>query len=88
MVYVFQVQIMARLLIASITNVRPHGRTTMEETMFGIDKIGPSPKGGRPRKVIGQKPPLKLKEVWAIRMRLQGEPSSCNRTPGVRFSSR
>jgi integrase len=38
--------------------------------MFGIGKSRPSPKRGR-RKVIGQKPPLKLKEVWAIRMRLQ-----------------
>jgi len=39
--------------------------------MFGIGKFGPSPKSGRPRKVIGQKPPLKLKDVWAVRMRLQ-----------------
>ena len=39
--------------------------------MFGIGKFRPSPKSDRSRKVIGQKPPLKLKEVWAIRMRLQ-----------------
>ena len=41
--------------------------------MFGIS---PRRKPGghrRPRKLIGQKPPLKLKEVWAIRMRLQLE---------------
>ena len=25
----------------------------------------------RPRKLVGQKPPLKLKEIWAIRVRLQ-----------------
>ena len=24
-----------------------------------------------PRKLVGQKPPLKLKEIWAIRVRLQ-----------------
>jgi len=39
--------------------------------MFGITKFKPSPKRRRSRKVVGQKPPLKLKEVWAIRMRLQ-----------------
>jgi integrase len=39
--------------------------------MFGIRKSRPSPKTGQARKVIGQKPPLKLKDVWAIRMRLQ-----------------
>ena len=41
--------------------------------MFGIS---PRRKPGhyeRPRKLIGQKPPLKLKKVWAIRMRLQLE---------------
>jgi integrase len=40
--------------------------------MFGIS---PRKKPGRerPRKLIGQKPPLKLKDVWAIRMRLQIE---------------
>ncbi len=39
--------------------------------MFRIGKLRPSPKRNLRRKVIGQKPPLKLKEVWAIRMRLQ-----------------
>jgi integrase len=43
----------------------------MEETMFGIGKLRSSPRKQGPRKVVGQKPPLKLKEVWAIRMRLQ-----------------
>jgi integrase len=39
--------------------------------MFSIGIRGASPRKQGPRKAIGQKPPLKLKEVWAIRMRLQ-----------------
>lgn len=39
--------------------------------MFGIGGFRRSPGRGEPRKIVGQKPPLKLKDVWAIRMRLQ-----------------
>jgi len=41
--------------------------------MFGISPRKKPERRERPRKLIGQKPPLKLKEVWAIRMRLQIE---------------
>jgi integrase len=41
--------------------------------MFGISPRRKPAGCQRPRKLIGQKPPLKLKEVWAIRMCLQLE---------------
>jgi hypothetical protein len=39
--------------------------------MFNIDRVRQRPRGNRPRKLLGQKPPLKLREVCAIRVRLQ-----------------
>ena len=39
--------------------------------MLSIDRFRPHSKKNRPDKLLGQKPPLKLKEVWAIRIRLQ-----------------
>jgi integrase len=39
--------------------------------MFGMNRSKKRPKSNRPRKLLGQKPPLKLREVWAIRIRLQ-----------------
>ncbi len=39
--------------------------------MFSIGGFKRSAGRGKPRKIVGQKPPLKLKDVWAIRMRLQ-----------------
>ncbi len=39
--------------------------------MFSINRLRQRPNSSRPRKLVGQKPPLKLKEVWAIRIRLQ-----------------
>ena len=39
--------------------------------MIRIDRFRPRLKPYRPRKLLGQKPPLKLKDVWAIRIRLQ-----------------
>lgn len=40
---------------------------TMDQSVFSGSKRAPWNKG----KLIGQKPPLKLKEIWAIRIRLQ-----------------
>jgi hypothetical protein len=39
----------------------------MFSNIFGITKKRP----GNQRRLLGQKPPLKLKEVWAIRIHLQ-----------------
>jgi integrase len=39
--------------------------------MFGIKRSKRRPKADRPRKLLGQKPPLKLRKIWAIRIRLQ-----------------
>lgn len=39
--------------------------------MLNIKRFRQRPKKNRPHKLLGQKPPLKLKEVWAIRIRLQ-----------------
>ena len=39
--------------------------------MIRIDRFRPRLRPYRPRKLLGQKPPLKLKDVWAIRIRLQ-----------------
>jgi len=39
----------------------------MESANAAVDRRAPWNKG----KLIGQKPPLKLREIWAIRMRLQ-----------------
>jgi len=39
----------------------------MESANAAVDRRAPWNKG----KLFGQKPPLKLREIWAIRMRLQ-----------------
>lgn len=39
--------------------------------MFGLNRRIARSKFNRPRKLLGQKPPLKLRDIWAIRIRLQ-----------------
>ena len=38
-------------------------------------------------KLIGQKPPLKLKEIWAIRIRLQLSSRTETNSPGLKLSA-
>jgi hypothetical protein len=42
-----------------------------EKTMLSFNRPKKPTYQNRGRKLLGQKPPLKLKEIWAIRIRLQ-----------------
>jgi hypothetical protein len=56
--------------------------------MFTSNRPRKRPTSSRSRKLLGQKPPLKLKEVWAIRIRLQltGRPVQFELTEQTRVS--